>query len=114
MGILVNMSLVSRDCIDWKTHRNMAKNLAPMLVVTVQMIPPTTLTIIKQMICILRSFVLPDVHVTSSEIKKVAIHTGAVIKRVSTLPYPRVCTMVGKKYWKFWDSSETCCRRMKR
>lgn len=64
----------------------MAKNLAPMLVVAVQMIQPTALTLINPTMCQLRSFVRPEVQVTSSETRNVATHTGAVISRVSMLP----------------------------
>jgi hypothetical protein len=86
----------------------MAKNLAPVLVVTVQIIPPTTLMSIRLMMCRLRSSVRPEDQVANKDTRNVAIHTGAVIKRVSMLLYPRVCTIVGKKYWKFCDRSEVC------
>lgn len=92
----------------------MAKNLAPMLIVAVQMIQPTALTLINPMMCQLRSFVRPEVQVTNRETRNVAIHTGAVISRVSTLPYPSVLTIVGKKYWNVCDRSEICCSRTKR
>jgi hypothetical protein len=93
---------------------NIPRNRAPILVDAVQMIHPTILTPIRQMIWILRSFVFPDVQVTTSETRKVAIQTGAVMRRVSMLPYSSVCTIDGKKYWNVWERSEACCKRIKR
>lgn len=57
-----------------------------MFVVAVQMMHPTTLTSINRIICIPRSFVFPDVHVTKRDTKKVATQTGAVISKVSIFP----------------------------
>lgn len=94
--------------------KNMPKNLAPRLVVAVQMMHPTTLTIISEMMWIPRSLLRPDVQVTTRETRKVAIHTGAVISSVIMLLYPSVCTIVGKKYWKFCERRDVCCSRMKR
>lgn len=85
-----------------------------MFVDAVQMIHPTILTAIRQIIWILRSFVFPDVQVTTSETRKVAIQTGAVMRRVSMLPYSSVCTMDGKKYWNVCERRDACWRRMKR
>lgn len=68
------------------TYKNMAKNRAPRLVVAVQIMAPATLTNINKIMWILRSLVFPDVHVTTRETRKVAIHTGAVMSRVSILP----------------------------
>lgn len=55
-----------------------------------------------------RSLVLPDVQVTNRETRNVKNHTGAVKSSVSMLPNLSVLTMVGKKYWKDWLSSEMC------
>lgn len=94
--------------------KNMAKNLAPTLVVPVATAFPTAASNIKKKICKLRSPVLELVHVTQTEIKKVANHTGAVNHNVSIVPYPRVPTMLGKKYWNVWLSRDKCCSKTKR
>jgi collagenase-like PrtC family protease len=90
-------SVLARDTAI-KTYKNMPKNLAPVFVDAVTITHPTTLTIIRAMMCRLRSFVSPDVHVTNKETKNVAIQTGAVIKSVTILLYFSSCTIVGKKY----------------
>lgn len=124
--------------------KNMAKKRAPMLVVAVAMAFPTAATSIRQMMCIERSFVLDDVHVTSMDKRNVAncldlvsnaiprflslflfpstlhvrddLHTqtGAVSHSVSMLPYPSVPMMAGKKYWNVWLSRLMCWISMKR
>jgi hypothetical protein len=57
---------------------------------------------------------LPEVQVTTSETRNVAIQTGAVMRRVSMLLYSSVLTIEGKKYWKVCERRERCWRRMKR
>jgi len=52
--------------------RNMAKKRAPRLVLAVAMAFPTTATIMSPKMCSERSFVLADVHVTQTEMRKVA------------------------------------------
>lgn len=79
-----------------RTYRNLAKNFAPVAVVSVAIRHPTTVTNIKKIMCKLRSFVLPEVQVARSDIRNVAIHTGAVIKGVSILPYPSVSLWWGR------------------
>lgn len=66
--------------------KNMAKNLAPNFVVPVATAFPTAASNIRKKICKLRSPVFELVHVTQTEIKNVANHTGAVNHRVSILP----------------------------
>jgi hypothetical protein len=84
---------------EWReTYMNIPKNLAPIFVDAVQMIQPAMETVIRHIIWILRSFVLPEVQVTTRETRNVAIQTGAVMRRVSMLLYSRVLTMEGKKY----------------
>jgi hypothetical protein len=97
-----------------EAYINIPRNLAPIFVDAVQIIHPTIETVMRHMIWILRSFVLPEVHVTTRETRNVAIQTGAVISRVSMLLYSRVLTMDGKKYWNVCERRERCCRRMKR
>lgn len=94
--------------------RNMAKKRTPVLSDETTMILPTTDMSIKHTMCMLRSLYLPDVYVTTSETKKVPIHTGAVMRRVSVVLYPKVLTIVGKKYWKDCESRLTCCNKVNR
>ena len=79
--------------------RNMAKYLAPVLRVETTMMFPTHEIINKQIIWIDRSPVPPEVYVTARDTRKVRNHTGDVSNRVAILLYPRVLTIVGKKYW---------------
>lgn len=79
--------------------RNIAKKRAGTLSVAVAMMLPTTDMSIRQAMWIDRSAVLPEVYVTNKDTRKVANQTGAVMRRVLTLLYPRVLTIVGKKYW---------------
>lgn len=62
--------------------KNMAKKRAPMLVVAVAIAFPTAAISIRQMICIERSFVLDDVHVTMMEKTNVANWFDLVSKSV--------------------------------
>lgn len=86
----------------------MAKNRAGRLVVDVAMTFPMNDIDIRHMIWMLLSPVRPEVYVTTSETRKVPIHTGAVISNVAILPYPSVLTIEGKKYWNVCERSDEC------
>lgn len=78
-------------------HMKKAKYLTPMMRVDVAIACPTIPIQQAIAICQPLSSVLPECQLFAMEKKKAAKYGGDVSRRVITLGYPKVATMLGKK-----------------
>ena len=112
--------------------RNMAKKRAPVEVDAVAMTLPAVASIIRQKMWMERSLYRAAVQLTKTATMNVANHAGGsqqgnvpratnidgdlpgtVRSKVIRLSYPKVCTMLGKKYWNVIERMLRCVNKTK-